>query len=197
MNITEEQIKTIMRKVGLGLTKGLEKNSDGKMCIEAVICTVLENKHADNPACVGNEIRKAKINLNDCSWSSNQARAKGMRKLAIAQLGSINLDQIDFLNNLKLESARKILPFLIQKHYEKTKDVKLLDYKLKFESLTVLDNALWLEFYNYDYKYNYSYKYNYDYDYGDEFLNIVANTLLSVFIKMNCEGCKWLYLLDP
>lgn len=88
------------------------------MCVEALICNVLGEPHTDKPSCVGEDIRLAKISLNDCSWSSNQARAEGMRKLAIAQLGSIELDQKAFHYKLKLKSTKRILPFLIQLHVD-------------------------------------------------------------------------------
>jgi len=65
-----------------------------------------------------------------------------MRQLAIAQLGSNVLDQIAFWLLLKLNNTKRVLPFLIQKHFEKNGDKKLLEYKAKFESLIELDKNL-------------------------------------------------------
>ncbi len=205
---TIKHAKEVIRLVNFGLTKGLGEPKEGKMCIEAVICKVFNLPHGDNPECVGEEVRKAKIALNDCRWSSNLVRANGMKKLAIAQLGSNTLNQEKFKQKLKLETAKKILPYLIQKNYEDTKDDRLLKYKKKFEKLEVLDDKLWKEFYNYYYNHYYYYYYyyynhyyynynNYDnYYYGDEFLLLMADTILQVLIDMKSPGCKWLYLCE-
>jgi len=154
------------------------------MCVEALICFKLGLPHGDNPPCVGGEVRLAKISLNDCNWSSPKARAEGMRKLAIAQLGSDKIDQKVFKDTLKLISAKRILPCLIQKHYEISKDPKLVEWKLKFESLVKLDNKLWKEFY-----YHYYHYYHY---YEDELLLLVADCILQALIECKSEGCKWL-----
>ena len=185
-----------------GLSKGLGKPTPGKMCVEAMICYKLGLPHSDTPYCVSKEIRKAKISLNDCDWSSNKARAKGMEKLVIAQLGSDKLEQQALYNLLKLNSTKKILPYIIQKHYEKERIEDLLHWKLRFENLEMLDVKLWKEFYNYyddyyyyDYYYDYYYYYDYNYYskyYKDEFLILVADTILLTLQQMNCEGCKFL-----
>ncbi len=201
MIITKELVDSINSALDKGLVKGLGSPIEGKMCIEALICFKLGLPHSDNPPCVGYEIRQAKIALNDCAWSSPLARAKGMKKLAIAQLGSNIINDTDFVLALKLESTRRILPFLIGKHYDIQKDTKLLEYKTKFENLTQLNDNLWREFYdNYYYKYNYNdyyyyYKYNY-YNYNDEFkdefLLLVADCILSILIKLKSPGCEWI-----
>lgn len=105
-----------------------------------------------------------------------------MRKLAVAQLGSVELNQETFKLELKLQSIKKLLPFLIQKHYEKCKNKKLLKWKEKFKQLERLDEALQKEFCNYDY-------------YGDEWLNLVADTILQTLVNLKSPGCKFLYLI--
>ena len=207
MQITKELVDAIHAGLDKGLTAGIGVQEEGKMCVEALICFKLGLPHSDKPTCVGEEVRKAKISLNDGAWSTEKVRAEGMRKLAIAQLGSDKLDQKEFRDKLKLNSTRKILPFIIQKHFEDCGDRKLLEYKQKFESLKVLDDALWSEFYNYNnyyyyyyynynyynnYYYNYNYYYYYYYHNGDKFLLLVANTILKTLQEMNCEGCKWI-----
>ena len=59
------------------------------MCVEAAVCYAYDLPHSDKPPCVGNAVREFKIRLNDCNWSSSKARARGMRRIAIAQLGSV------------------------------------------------------------------------------------------------------------
>jgi len=70
-----------------GLSHGLGKR-DGMMCIEAAVCAALDLPHGDDPQCVAAAVRSFKIALNDSNWSSPEARAKGMRNLGIAQVGS-------------------------------------------------------------------------------------------------------------
>lgn len=205
--ITKNLVTEINLALNKGLTKGKGNPTEGEMCVEALICFKMGLPHSDNPPCVGSEVRNAKISLNDCNWSSNKARGEGMRKLAIAQLGSNKLDQEEFALKLKLESMRKILPYLIQQYYDKleVKNEKLLEWKKKFMKLKELDDSMWEEFYynnyyNYNYYYNnYYYNdnyYNYNYyDFGDEFLLLIADTILSVLKKMKSPGCRWLSMI--
>lgn len=212
--INETLVNKILNLLSFGLTKGVGNPKPGEMCIEAAICYALGEPHGDDPSCVGSEVKNAKISLNDCEWSSNKARAEGMKKLAIAQLGSIDLNQEEFRDRLKLNSTKRLLPFLLGKTYEKIKDESLLVYKKKFEDLSSLESSILDEFYysysyyyqkyyyyyppNY-YYYNNCYYYYYDYcalQYGDEFLLLFADVILQTLIEMNCEGCKYLYLVD-
>src|SRR5882762_3359604 len=62
---------------------------DGQMCIEAAICAALDLPHGDDPQCVEPAVRAYKIALNDAPyWVSPASRAKGLRDLGIAQIGS-------------------------------------------------------------------------------------------------------------
>jgi hypothetical protein len=55
--------------------------------------------HSDEPPCVSPAIRQLKIQLNDSAWSSDKARGAGMRRLALAQLGSAGIvDDVPKLN---------------------------------------------------------------------------------------------------
>lgn len=214
MQITKELIESIHCALDKGLTKGVGEPIEGQMCVEALICHKLGLPHSDNPPCVGNEVRLAKISLNDCDWLSNQARAEGMRKLAIAQLGSNEIDQKIFKIELKLESTKRILPFLIQLHYDslKNKDEELLEYKKKFENLDKLDDELHKRFYHYHYyHYHYHYYYYNDYHYynyyyhyncyyhikDDQFLLLIADCILQVLIRLDSPGVKYLDFPHP
>lgn len=197
---TQKIAEKIIHLCSFGLVKGLGEQKEGKMCIEAVVNFALGLPHSDNPPCIGEEIRKVKIALNDCDWSSNDARGKGMRKLAVAQLGSNELNQEEFLKLFRLKSTQKILPFLIQEHYNslKEKDEKLLEYKNKFEQLQQFDDKLFREFINkyYDYDYDYYYYYIYIYyNYSDEFFLLIADCILLVLVELKSPGCQWLHLI--
>src|ERR1700686_1471729 len=97
LNIDVELARKVLTVVDAGLCKGMGTPEPGKMCVEAAVNYALGAKHGDEPACVAPSLRRLKIRLNDSSWSSDQARAKGLRRLAIAQLGSAGaLDERQF-----------------------------------------------------------------------------------------------------
>jgi hypothetical protein len=107
---TREIAAKILTLLDAGLTKGLGEPYPGKMCVEALVNFALGLPHNDQPPCVGDAVRRFKIRLNDSNWSSNQARAKGFRRLAIAQLGSNEIDQVQFVKKLALATIREIVP---------------------------------------------------------------------------------------
>lgn len=99
--VITREIATKMRDVvSMGLVRGLGKPEPGKMCVEAAACYVLGLPHGDNPKCVSEAVRALKIRLNDSCWSSNAARAKGMLRLSIVQLGTLDIDDRDFVNRV-------------------------------------------------------------------------------------------------
>src|SRR5690242_21920248 len=86
--VTKATARKVLEVVDQGLCGGLGKPIPGMMCVEAAVCFAMGLPHGDNPPCVHPVVRSFKIALNDKNWGSNAARAKGMRKLAVAQLGS-------------------------------------------------------------------------------------------------------------
>jgi hypothetical protein len=84
------------------------------MCVEAAICYALGEPHGDNPSCVGSAIREYKIKINDAQWSSNEARTKGMRRAAIAQLGSQDIDQAAWTIFVVEQVIRRILSLALR-----------------------------------------------------------------------------------
>src|SRR5271165_7007717 len=99
--ITSEIAKKVIETVDAGLCSGLGKPIPGEMCVEAAVCYALGFPHGDEPFCVSRALRMLKMRLNDSCWSSNAARASGLRKLSILQLGSNGeLDDIAFVQRL-------------------------------------------------------------------------------------------------
>ena len=97
-----------------GLSSGVGERS-GQMCIEAAICATLDLPHADDPGCVDPEVRAFKIALNDAPWSSAAARAKGLRALGLAQLGSAGtIDGQRFVEAVAGGTIRILLPRLFR-----------------------------------------------------------------------------------
>jgi hypothetical protein len=101
MIITKHHIKSLHMLLDEGLVKGMGEPEPGKMCVEAAVCYALGLPHGDDPQCVAPSLRALKIGLNDAYWSSNKARAEGLRRLAIVQLGSKDvLDEQVFIQRL-------------------------------------------------------------------------------------------------
>ena len=113
--ITEPLVRKLLATVDVGLSRGLGEPIPGKMCVEAAISYALGEPHSDGPSCVDPIVRQAKITLNDAAWSSEQARAKGMRRVAIAQLGSKGtINATRFVTLLAEYTIRELVPVALR-----------------------------------------------------------------------------------
>ena len=111
MEITREVAKKVLDTVDAGLSYGLGRPVPGEMCVEAAVCYALGLPHGDDPQCVAPALRALKIALNDKHWSSPAARAKGMRRIAIAQLGTAGtLNEKEFVSRVAETTIRKVVP---------------------------------------------------------------------------------------
>lgn len=99
VKITAQLAKKVLKVVDKGLSYGLGGvfnetkdemvGSPGAMCVEAAVCYALGEEHGDRPSCVDDKLARFKIDLNDdLNWENDKARARGLRRLAIAQLGT-------------------------------------------------------------------------------------------------------------
>ena len=103
--------RKVLEVVDAGLVPGVGRPIPGQMCVEAAVCYALGLPHGDNPKCVSPALRSLKIRLNDSLWSSSHARAKGLRRLAVAQLGSAGfLDESEFIKRVFDVVLRKTIP---------------------------------------------------------------------------------------
>jgi len=99
--INEPIIRKLLDVIDAGLTSGIGTPEPGQMCVEAAVCYAFSEPHGDKPTCVSPLLRRLKISINDASWSSDQSRAKGLRRLAIAQLGTAGtLDETKFRDRI-------------------------------------------------------------------------------------------------
>ena len=114
MEITKELAAKVLEIVDAGLVSGLGKPKPGHMCVEAAVNYALGAPHGDEPVCVGRAVRAFKIRLNDARWPTNKDRTDGMRKLAIAQLGSNTIDQNGFRKYVALHTVKRILPIALR-----------------------------------------------------------------------------------
>lgn len=86
--ITEAIAKKVLKTVDAGLTSGMGVPEPGKMCVEAAVAYAMGEDHNDQPKCVATWLANEKISMNDHYWDSDDDRAAGLRRVAIAQLGS-------------------------------------------------------------------------------------------------------------
>ena len=111
MDITEAIATKVRDTVAAGLVSGIGKPIPGQMCVEAAVCYALGLPHGDDPGCVAQSVRRLKIRLNDASWSSPQARAEGLKRLALVQLGSAGvLDDHEFRRRVVDVTIRRAVP---------------------------------------------------------------------------------------
>jgi hypothetical protein len=115
MNITREIAAKVRDTVDAGLVSGVGEPVAGQMCVEAAVCYALGLPHGDDPGCVSSALRSLKIRLNDSRWSSSQARAAGLRRLALAQLGSAGvLDDREFTRRVVEMTIRRVVPLALR-----------------------------------------------------------------------------------
>jgi hypothetical protein len=113
-DITEKIARKVLDTIDAGLVSGIGKPIPGEMCVEAAVCFALGQKHGDEPSCVSPAIRCLKIRLNDSRWSSTSARAKGLRRLGLAQLGSKDaIDDKEFNKRIAELVIRKVVPYAL------------------------------------------------------------------------------------
>jgi len=116
VEITRDLAAKIVPLVDAGLRAGLGQPRPGEMCAEAAVCYALGLPHGDDPQCVAAALRDLVIALNDKDWSSNAARAKGMKRLIIAQLGTRGpgFDRALFAAKLAEMTIRSIVPIALR-----------------------------------------------------------------------------------
>lgn len=117
--VSKDLAKRVLEVVDLGLSDGVGEPIPGKMCVEAAVCYAMGQEHNDDPICVHSAVREGKIILNDNGWSTPKARANGMRRLAVAQLGSTCIDGDLFLDTFASNLMKLLLPDAIKECEEK------------------------------------------------------------------------------
>jgi hypothetical protein len=145
IEITRAHIEKIHSLLDQGLVNGLGQPEPGKMCVEAAINYALGLGHGDDPGCVMESLRQLKIRLNDSGrWTSNKARAEGLRRLAIAQLGSKGMDERDFAKRVATMTIRTVAPSALRaaaRRLTGEHPAKLLSIALKCENEPTEANA--------------------------------------------------------
>jgi hypothetical protein len=206
--LNNQLVTSINDLVNQGVTDNVGYPVPGQMCIEALTCYALDLEHGDDPQCVDRALRRYKIVLNDADWSSNIARGKGMKRLAILQLGTNNnFNTQYFTEQLALRTINTIMPIVLRKE-------GLNDHALACEQASTLQeaqDAAKCAYYGAScarYAYyaascaRYAYYAAYCADYASEFIGDDSMLLLSakiaedILIEMGVEGTQYIHLLD-
>lgn len=189
--VNEEQAFKVLVLVDQGLSSGLGSRQLGKMCVEAAVSFAYGENHDDHPTCVSDELADIKISINDDKWSSPKKRAAGMRRLAIAQLGSAGrFNDRTFWALVEKRMAEIQVPHfkkIMQKRLDKAKDIEDLsdlsyvmeDVRTHFEEAENIIDA----FSGLGYK-------------KDDKLNRVCEFVVGILKEMKMPGCKYLYLTE-
>jgi len=142
--VTPNVIARFDEVLSRGLCVGVGER-DGQMCIEAAICYALDLPHGDDPDCVTESVRKYKICLNDTKWSSPGARAKGLRDLGIAQIGSKGvISDVEFSKRLQKKTIHVLIPKLFREIFTdltRNDHLKCLETAKKCEELSTAAEA--------------------------------------------------------
>lgn len=197
--LNETIVKKILSTVDCGLSKGKGEPVPGHMCVEAAVCFAFGLPHSDNPPCVGPAVRAFKIELNDAQWSSDMARANGLRTISIAQLGSEKLDQNEFSKLLAERTIRIVLPIALRNcGWEKealrceAEGTAEAAYAASYAAARASTNAAACA----AAKVAYATKAATNATKADEILSLSAKIAVEILIEMDCEGTKWLHLCN-
>ena len=196
MEITREIAIKVRDTVDCGLTSGMGKPIPGEMCVEAAVCFAMGLPHSDEPTCVSKAFRSLKIALNDGPWSDNKARAKGLRRLAIVQLGSSEIDDNEFARRVVEMTIRKIVPIAMRaaalihpmpEHKLALENSALLCEKEGTESAakSAAKSAAW-----------YAAKFAAKSAAKDQVLTDFAEAVVQIAIEMKMPGCQFLDLVE-
>jgi hypothetical protein len=143
--IDETVARKVLEIVDAGLCKGAGEPAPGKMCIEAAVTFALGEPFSDEPSCVSHALRRLKIRLNDSCWSSNDVRAKGLRRLGIAQLGSKDaLNDNEFVKHVARMTIQTVVPQVLRRAAKRNPkhEQVLLDAALLCETEPTQENAI-------------------------------------------------------
>ena len=205
--ITEAIAIKVRDTVDLGLVKGKGSGKPGDICVEAAVCYAMGLPHSDDPPCVSRALRQLKIVLNDASWSSNEALTKGMRRLAILQLGTRDtLDDIKFSKRVTTATIRTIIPLAlraaasIHTQMENKEDLERAALNCEInpaaDAVAAAARAAARAARTAARAARAAARAAVDAAAADEVLIAFAKLVENILIDMNAAGAQWLYLLD-
>jgi hypothetical protein len=118
IQITEAHVRKLKSVIGKGLCAGLGVGTPGEMCVMAAIHYSLGgNGRSDEVHCVEENVQAFDISLNDSIWSSDKARGRGMRREAIAKLGSRHIDPERWAYLTVRNYIAAVVPYLLKNKF--------------------------------------------------------------------------------
>lgn len=213
--ITRTLVDRIKKLVGYGLSEGEGDRGRGTMCVQACVQAALEEEHNDNPACVPGNRKNFGITLNDLAgWDDDLARGKGLKRYAIAQLGTSTKPEADFDRLVVTQMYEKRFHLLLKEAGADDEDVaaarhvrskesaeKLIDRmraraEKKDEELPLEIEGLIDEAPEPDYAWETIFEYFYPSDWNNDRSNAdcceIAEIGVQACIRMRTEGSQWL-----
>lgn len=139
--ITEEQARKVISIIDAGLCSGIGTRRRGNVCVEAAVCLAFkESNRGDRPSCVHETLRNLKIGLNDNqTWEKakkpKKARAQGLRRLGVVQLGSVTGFNEKKYNEAMLMLAFKLVKDSLGLPDEKLKGIRTLKKVLELKDI--------------------------------------------------------------
>lgn len=191
MNITREIALKVRETVDAGLCHGVGKPVPGQMCVEAAVCFALGLPHSDDPPCVSRAVRSLKIALNDAAWSSNETRGRGLRRLALAQLGSEIIDDADFTCRVVEMTIRRFLPIALRAaaslhlQSQHKEALKAAAKTCEQTGTGAAEAAAWA-----------AARAAAGAAAGDKLLSDFAEGVVQILVEMKAPGCQWLDLTE-
>lgn len=199
MTFSKELIAKIDSIIIRGLSHGIG-HRDGQMCLEAALCYALDRPHGEDPGCVPYSVRAFSIRINDSAWSSPEARAKGLRDLGIAQLGSLGaISDTQFAVRMATKTHDLLIPEM-KRHAPSPRYAKSIKYcddsaeyavrSAKYNASAEYDAATAASGISAKFSAACAAEYA---EYGpDFFLNLSSALALDVLRDLKSPGCEWL-----
>lgn len=145
--ITERDVREVLRIIDFGLCSQASTDNPtvGKMTVQQAVCLVFKEPHWARPSCVAALLHQFTDRLNDARWSSNASRARGLRRLAVAPLGTADrLDQMLLAKELSRTMIVNLIPRvfrILAELFEAPYSTELLDAAKKCEREGTLNMA--------------------------------------------------------
>jgi hypothetical protein len=112
--ITEELARKVLAIIDKELSEPLFQPRIAFVSVEGPLCDVLSRPRpspsSDGLGWASPALRILTGCLHECRWTSSKARAEGLRRLALAQLGSHALDDREFARRVAEMTIRTVLP---------------------------------------------------------------------------------------
>lgn len=113
--VSRDLVRKLVRTIRRGLVYGIGSGGDGYMCVQHAVARTFGEGRSDRPTCVDDDLRDIGITLNDWLWMSDEARAQGLQRFAVAQLGTSSRGYLFDRYEFK-ERARYFLQGLYPEH---------------------------------------------------------------------------------